>query len=141
MTKWLRDQIFFAAWGFASCGAAHQRRVALERNRPKQSFQRAIGKFVNLSVGKCSSCIYPPTNLPIYQFHDRQLNILQTVVSTDSHHAAFRVHVRLCSSRPLLRGRDNEVYGQASRLISIGKLNTSPCLHIRPITWSSSRSL
>ena len=33
------------------------------------------------------------------------------------------------------------IYGQASRLISIGKLNMSPCLHTRPITWSSSRSL
>jgi hypothetical protein len=32
-------------------------------------------------------------------------------------------------------------YGQASRLISIGKLNVSPRLHTRPITWSSSRSL
>src|SRR4029079_1925134 len=32
-------------------------------------------------------------------------------------------------------------YGQASRLISIGKLNASPRLHTRPITWSSSRSL
>src|SRR3954449_7929106 len=33
------------------------------------------------------------------------------------------------------------IYGQASRLISIGKLNVSPRLHTRPITWSSSRSL
>ena len=35
----------------------------------------------------------------------------------------------------------NRKYGQASRLISIGKLNVSPRLHTRPITWSSSRSL
>src|SRR5262249_6159564 len=34
-----------------------------------------------------------------------------------------------------------EIYGQASRLISIGKLNVLPRLHTRPITWSSSRSL
>src|SRR5579862_752269 len=34
-----------------------------------------------------------------------------------------------------------KIYGQASRLISIGKLNVSPRLHTRPITWSSSRSL
>jgi hypothetical protein len=34
-----------------------------------------------------------------------------------------------------------KIYGQASRLISIGKLNASPRLHTRPITWSSSRSL
>src|SRR4029453_3457597 len=33
------------------------------------------------------------------------------------------------------------IYGQASRLISIGKLNASRRLHTRPITWSSSRSL
>src|SRR6188474_2257639 len=33
------------------------------------------------------------------------------------------------------------IYGQASRLVSIGKLNASPRLHTRPITWSSSRSL
>ena len=35
----------------------------------------------------------------------------------------------------------NKLYGQASRLISIGKLNVSPRLHTRPIAWSSSRSL
>ena len=36
---------------------------------------------------------------------------------------------------------EKNIYGQASRLISIGKLNASPRLHTRPITWSSSRSL
>ncbi len=37
----------------------------------------------------------------------------------------------LCSGRSPKR----KVYGQASRLISIGKLNVSPRLHTRPITW------
>jgi len=54
---------------------------------------------------------------------DEQLNILQTVVLTDSLHAA--VSLRAFKT----------IYGQASRLISIGKLNMSPCLHTRPITW------
>jgi len=36
---------------------------------------------------------------------------------------------------------EKSIYGQASRLISIGKLNASPRLHTRPIAWSSSRSL
>jgi hypothetical protein len=56
-----------------------------------------------------------------------QLNILQTVVLTDH----FTQRFRACIT----------IYGQASRLISIGKLNVSPRLHTRPITWSSSRSL
>src|SRR4051812_45064951 len=52
----------------------------------------------------------------------------------------FCVH-RALLPRPLLQGRGKRSYGQASRLISIGKLNVSPRLHTRPITWSSSRSL
>src|SRR4029078_1042962 len=42
-------------------------------------------------------------------------------------------HVHVCVRKT--------IYGQASRLISIGKLNASLRLHTRPITWSSSRSL
>ena len=51
-----------------------------------------------------------------------QLNILQTVVLTDA-------HARCVSSRAY----ENNSYGQASRLISIGKLNASQRLHTRPI--------
>ena len=58
-----------------------------------------------------------------------QLNILQTVVLTN--HFTQWFHCVHCKT----------IYGQASRLISIGKLNVSPRLHTRPITWSSSRSL
>ena len=47
------------------------------------------------------------------------------------------IHARSVSSRASEKNR----YGQASRLISIGKLNASLRLHTRPITWSSSRSL
>src|SRR4051794_23448283 len=46
----------------------------------------------------------------------------------------FCVH-RALLPRPLLQGRGKRSYGQASRLISIGKLNVSPRLHTRPITW------
>ena len=61
-----------------------------------------------------------------------QLNILQTVVLPDpTSRSGFHVHV--CVRKT--------IYGQASRLISIGKLNASLRLHTRPITWSSSRSL
>ena len=49
-----------------------------------------------------------------------QLNILQTAEPPDA---------------------AKENYGQASRLISTAKLRMSPPLHLRPITWSSSRSL
>src|SRR6266705_487738 len=57
-----------------------------------------------------------------------ELNILQTVVLTDHVTCRAFAHVK-------------RKYGQASRLISIGKLNASPRLHTRPIAWSSSRSL
>ena len=57
-----------------------------------------------------------------------QLNTLQTVVFVAHAHAQC---IYACKND----------YGQASRLISIGKLNVSPRLHTRPITWSSSRSL
>src|SRR5438270_13891864 len=52
-----------------------------------------------------------------------KLNILQTVVlpATSTSRSRFRVHVAKI------------IYGQASRLISIGKLNASPRLHTRPI--------
>ncbi len=81
------------------------------RSRPRQ-FQKSLPDVTN----------GPAINLA------EQLNILQTVVLTDSLHAAVsRVH--------------RTIYGQASRLISIGKLNASQRLHTRPITWSSSRSL
>ena len=51
---------------------------------------------------------------------------------TDSRHAAFprALCVAAGSSEPA-----EKIYGQASRLISIGKLNVSPRLHTRPITW------
>src|SRR5205814_6061476 len=45
------------------------------------------------------------------------------------------------TARRVSRAFEKDIYGQASRLISIGKLNASPRLHTRPITWSSSRSL
>ena len=70
-----------------------------------------------------------------------QLNTLQTVVLPDSLHAAFP---RACCAflfATLLQSRETKIYGQASRLISNGKLNVSRRLHTRPITWSSSRSL
>jgi hypothetical protein len=72
---------------------------------------------------------------------NEQLNILQTVVSTDhTNYAAFLRALRFVF--PPAFARDGKrSYGQASRLISIGKLNISLCLHTRPITWSSSRSL
>src|SRR6266550_4010697 len=64
--------------------------------------------------------------------------------SFDRLHFTQRFHVHgcvvVCASAFALDAR-NEIYGQASRLISIGKLNVSPRLHTRPITWSSSRSL
>src|SRR5690349_11000524 len=55
-----------------------------------------------------------------------------------------RAYAHVCrSGASAVRGEatDKRKYGQASRLISIGKLNVSPRLHTRPITWSSSRSL
>ena len=67
-----------------------------------------------------------------------QLNTLQTVVLPDSLTTQrFCVHDFLAGASL----RQKTIYGQASRLISIGKLNTSLCLHTRPIAWSSSRSL
>ena len=42
-----------------------------------------------------------------------------------SHHAAVSACIALVET----------IYGKASRLISIGKLNVSPRLHTRPITW------
>src|SRR5207302_369999 len=52
----------------------------------------------------------------------RHLNILQTVVFPASRSRS----VSACMLRKI-------IYGQASRLISIGKLNASPRLHTRPI--------
>src|SRR5262245_53943354 len=53
-----------------------------------------------------------------------------------------RLHTqRFCVHRSEAEPRTKNIYGQASRLISIGKLNASLRLHTRPITWSSSRSL
>ena len=55
---------------------------------------------------------------------------------------AIRIALPIVLARSLLRrSAKKRSYGQASRLISIGKLNASPRLHTRPITWSSSRSL
>jgi hypothetical protein len=71
----------------------------------------------------------------------RQLNILQTVVSTDHTHAVVSACMNALLSRTPFAGPRKRSYGQASRLISIGKLNVSLRLHTRPITWSSSRSL
>ena len=70
----------------------------------------------------------------------RQLNILQTVVSsstssTEAHEGGGGRHAAVSACIV------ETIYGQASRLISIGQLNASPRLHTRPITWSSSRSL
>jgi hypothetical protein len=71
-----------------------------------------------------------------------QLNILQSVVSPDLTHAAVSLRAFHPGQSPgPRRSRGKRIYGQASRLISIGKLNVSPRLHTRPITWSSSRSL
>ena len=53
----------------------------------------------------------------------------------------FCVHSLRRRRTTLAGSADKRSYGQASRLISIGKLNVSPRLHTRPITWSSSRSL
>src|SRR5262249_2526649 len=88
----------------------------------------------------------------------RQLNTLQTIVfprpprrSNDPRQGpAFRqprarsisrMLTRSHRPRPCTRDGAEKKYGQASRLISIGKLNVLPRLHTRPITWSSSRSL
>jgi hypothetical protein len=57
---------------------------------------------------------------------------------TEPLHAAF---LRAFALSPAAFQPPEKNYGQASRLISIGKLNVSPRLHTRPITWSSSRSL
>src|ERR1700730_10718886 len=67
-----------------------------------------------------------------------ELNILQTVVLPSHFTQRFCVHSIVHRRHYSHRIRN---YGQASRLISIGKLNVSPRLHTRPITWSSSRSL
>ena len=40
---------------------------------------------------------------------------------------------RFVDATPIAAGRKKRSYGQASRLISIGKLNASPRLHTRPI--------
>ena len=62
----------------------------------------------------------------------RQLNILQTVVSsstssTEAHEGGGGRHAAVSACMV------ETIYGQASRLISIGKLNVSPRLHTRPI--------
>src|ERR1700731_4736424 len=59
---------------------------------------------------------------------------------TEPPHAAFP-HAWMSITRRSFGTGGRKIYGQASRLISIGKLNVSPRLHTRPITWSSSRSL
>ena len=51
---------------------------------------------------------------------------------TDSRHAAFPRALCVAAGSS---DRRTKIYGQASRLISIGKLNVSPRLHTRPITW------
>src|SRR5919198_429924 len=69
-----------------------------------------------------------------------KLKILQTVVSPD-HATLSRRSQRRRTQRFRVHCVGKTIYGQAARLISIGKLNASPRLHTRPITWSSSRSL
>ena len=60
-----------------------------------------------------------------------QLNTLQTVVSRPTSRSGFRVHYVVSSG--VGTPDKKQIYGQASRLISIGKLNASPRLHTRPI--------
>ena len=71
-----------------------------------------------------------------------QLNTLQTVVSRPTRppkpngrrrtsRSGFRVHYVVSSG--VGTPDKKQIYGQASRLISIGKLNASPRLHTRPI--------
>src|SRR5712691_10622022 len=43
------------------------------------------------------------------------------------------MHVVLIVPRSSCEITESKIYGQASRLISIGKLNVSPRVHIRPI--------
>src|SRR5215471_6322805 len=108
-----------SAWGPGSRGVAHKRRVARKAGRPRQ-FQRASwGGFSGPS-------------------EERRLNaVASSNVTTEySANGSF--------ARPHKHAEHSCIesnYGQASRLISIGKLNASPRLHTRPITWSSSRSL
>src|SRR5205807_6864134 len=103
-------------------GFPPSRLTALRRGKPRPATTKlALASEVgivpdNLVKEHSPSGSYPPSRCALRR---DTLNILQTVVSRDPRHAVRSACIRN--------------YGQASRRISIGQLNVSPRLHLRPI--------
>src|SRR5580765_8060789 len=111
------------AWGLVLRGATHQRRITLT-HQSSQTMSKSIDSFADLASWRLDSVICRSTRSPT-----RQMNRFIFATEYPANGSLTFHHARSVSSR----ASEKNIYGQASRLISIGKLNASPRLYTRPI--------